>query len=62
MHMRLKVCISDGLLISDSRRNKEYSKEQYFYDKSKIFKIFSDIPEAIANTVEIAKDVILILS
>ena len=50
-----KVCISDGRLLDDPRRPRHYSPEQYLRSPEEMVTLFSDIPEAIENTVEIAK-------
>lgn len=50
-----KVCISDGRLLDDPRRPRHYSPEQYLRTPAEMVALFSDIPEAIENTVEIAK-------
>jgi DNA polymerase III subunit alpha len=50
-----KVCISDGRLLDDPRRPRHYSPEQYLRSPEEMVALFSDIPEAIENTVEIAK-------
>ena len=50
-----RVCIQDGTILSDSNRKKSYSEHQYMKTASEISDLFSDIPEALSNTVEIAK-------
>ena len=50
-----KVCISDGRLLDDPRRPRNYSTEQYLRSAEEMVSLFSDIPDAIENTVEIAK-------
>ena len=50
-----RVCIADGYVLGDNRRPKLYSTEQYFRTADEMTELFSDIPSAIANTVEIAK-------
>jgi len=50
-----KVCISDGRLLDDPRRPRHYSTEQYLRSPEEMIALFNDIPEAIENTVEIAK-------
>ena len=51
----IRVCIHDGYTLDDSRRPKRYSEQQYLRSADEMAELFSDIPEAIANTVEIAK-------
>lgn len=50
-----KVCISDGRLLDDPRRPRHYSEQQYLRSPQEMVELFSDIPEAIENTIEIAK-------
>ncbi len=50
-----KVCIHDGRQIDDPRRPRLYSEHQYLRTPEEMAKLFADIPEAIENTVEIAK-------
>ncbi|MDV2468755.1 DNA polymerase III subunit alpha [Acinetobacter chinensis] len=50
-----RVCIADGYVLNDSRRPKTYSTEQYFKTAEEMIELFSDIPSAIENTVNIAK-------
>jgi DNA polymerase-3 subunit alpha len=51
----IRVAIHDGFTLDDKRRPKKYSKEQYFRSEAEMCELFSDIPEALENTVEIAK-------
>ncbi len=50
-----RVCISSGHVLADERRPREYSSEQYFKKAEAMTQLFVDVPEAIANTYEIAK-------
>ena len=50
-----RVCIHDGRILSDPHRPKKYSEQQYLRSPEEMQELFSDIPEAIENTVEIAK-------
>ncbi|MDO7598231.1 MAG: DNA polymerase III subunit alpha [Pseudomonadota bacterium] len=50
-----KVCINEGRLLDDPRRPRNYSPEQYLRSPAEMIALFSDIPEAIENTIEIAK-------
>ena len=49
-----RVCIGLGYVLDDSRRAQTYSQEQYLRSADEMAEIFSDIPEAIENTLEIA--------
>ena len=51
----VRVCIHDGYILDDPNRPKLYSEQQYFRTSEEMAALFSDIPEAIENTVEIAK-------
>jgi DNA polymerase III subunit alpha len=50
-----RTCIAEGYMLADSRRPKKFSEEQYFKTQMQMTALFADIPEAIANTVQIAK-------
>lgn len=50
-----RVCIHDGMTLNDTRRPKLYSESQYMKSAEEMQALFSDIPEALANTIEIAK-------
>lgn len=50
-----RVCIGEGRALDDPRRERRYSDQQYLRSAEEMAELFSDIPEAIANTVEIAK-------
>lgn len=50
-----RICISQGGLLEDARREKHYSNQQYLKSADEMSALFADVPEAIANSVEIAK-------
>ncbi len=50
-----RVCIGEGRTLDDPRRERRYSDQQYLRSAEEMAELFSDIPEAITNTVEIAK-------
>ncbi|HEB83001.1 MAG TPA: DNA polymerase III subunit alpha, partial [Gammaproteobacteria bacterium] len=50
-----RVCIHDGRTLDDPRRPKNYSEQQYLRSSEEMAELFSDIPEALANSVEIAR-------
>ena len=50
-----RVCISEGRVLDDPRRPKDFSEQQYFRSADEMIELFSDLPEAIENTIEIAK-------
>tara|TARA_B100001173_G_scaffold58943_1_gene49437 strand:- start:1243 stop:4722 length:3480 start_codon:yes stop_codon:yes gene_type:complete len=50
-----RVCIQRGDILDDPRRPKNYTEEQFFRSKEEMIELFSDIPEALTNTVRIAE-------
>lgn len=50
-----RVCIHNGNILADPRRPKLYTEEQYFRSQEEMKTLFADIPEALENSVEIAK-------
>ena len=50
-----RVCIAEGYVLGDRRRPKKFTKQQYFKTQAEMEALFSDIPVALANSVEIAK-------
>ena len=51
----IRVAIHDGYTLEDPRRPKNYSPQQYLRSEQEMCELFSDIPEALENSVEIAK-------
>ncbi|TDY00131.1 DNA polymerase III subunit alpha [Thiohalophilus thiocyanatoxydans] len=50
-----RVCINEGRTLDDPRRPKRFSEQQYLRTPQEMAELFEDLPEALANTVEIAK-------
>jgi DNA polymerase-3 subunit alpha len=50
-----RVCIAEGYVLSDQRRPKKFTEQQYFKSQAEMAELFADFPEALANSVEIAK-------
>ncbi len=50
-----RFCIGESATLDDPRRTRPYSEEQYLKSEEEMIELFSDIPEAIENTVEIAR-------
>ncbi|CAM8371512.1 DnaE DNA polymerase III, alpha subunit [Candidatus Methylopumilus universalis] len=50
-----RTCIAEGFIMADSRRPKLFLHEQYFKSEVEMTTLFSDIPEALQNSVEIAR-------
>ncbi|KAB0290363.1 DNA polymerase III subunit alpha [Vibrio fortis] len=51
----IRVAIHDGYTLEDPRRPKNYSEQQYLRSEEEMCELFADIPEALENSVEIAK-------
>ncbi|MDO9106699.1 MAG: DNA polymerase III subunit alpha [Methylovulum sp.] len=51
----VRVCINQGRVLDDARRPKDYTEQQYLRSSEDMQAFFADIPEALANTVEIAR-------
>ncbi|WP_163558096.1 DNA polymerase III subunit alpha [Halomonas sp. NO4] len=49
-----RVSIGEGKALDDPRREKKYSEEQYLKSPAEMAELFSDIPEALENSVMIA--------
>ncbi len=50
-----RVCIGEGRTLDDPRRPRTYSDQQYLKTPAEMAELFSDLPEALENTVEIAR-------
>lgn len=50
-----RVCVQEGRTLDDPRREHRYTEQQYLRSPEEMAELFSDIPEALQNTVEIAK-------
>lgn len=57
-----RVCIHSGRVLQDERRPRLYTDDQYLKTPQEMQQLFSDIPEALSNTVGIAKRCNLLLS
>ena len=51
----VRVCIHEGRTLDDPRRPRHYSEEQYLRSPAEMALLFADCPEALENSVEIAK-------
>lgn len=51
----IRVAIHNGDILEDQNRPKLYTKKQYLRTEDEMLALFVDLPEAIENTVEIAK-------
>ena len=50
-----RVCIHEGRVLEDPRRERRYSEEQFLKPVALMEALFPDLPDALQNTVEIAK-------
>jgi len=50
-----RVCINAGRGLADADRPRAYSEQQYLRSSAEMAELFADIPEALSNTLEIAK-------
>jgi DNA polymerase-3 subunit alpha len=50
-----RVCIHQGHTLDDPGRPRLYTEEQYLKDPAEMSALFADLPEALENTVEIAR-------
>jgi DNA polymerase-3 subunit alpha len=56
-----RVCIHEGALLADTGRVRRYTAQQYLRTPREMAVLFADLPEALANSVEIARRASLIL-
>ncbi|MEI7444339.1 MAG: DNA polymerase III subunit alpha [Burkholderiales bacterium] len=50
-----RVCIADGEMLANPRRVRRFTDQQWFRPQADMVELFADLPEAVANTVEIAR-------
>ncbi|MDY0055425.1 MAG: DNA polymerase III subunit alpha [Methyloversatilis sp.] len=50
-----RVCIAQGYVLSDKRRPRDFTEQQYFKTSAEMAALFADIPEALHNAVELAR-------
>lgn len=50
-----RVCIHDGATLDDPRRPRRYTDQQYLRTPAEMAELFADLPEALENSVEIAR-------
>ncbi len=56
-----RVCIAEGYVLSDRRRPKTFTEQDYFKTQAEMVELFSDLPEALENSLEIARRCNLVL-
>src|SRR5579862_3705212 len=50
-----RVCIREASLLADAARPRRYSPQQYLRSAEQMRALFADVPEALANTLQIAR-------
>lgn len=50
-----RVCIQDSMTLNDPHRPRLYTDQQYLRSQEEMERLFADMPEALTNTIEIAK-------
>ena len=50
-----RVCIQQGRVLNDPRRERPHSDQQYLRSPAEMRALFADLPEALDNSVEVAK-------
>jgi DNA polymerase III subunit alpha len=50
-----RVCIAEGYVLNDKRRAKAFTEQQYFKTQAEMATLFADVPEALQNSVAIAR-------
>ncbi|MDA1118447.1 MAG: DNA polymerase III subunit alpha, partial [Proteobacteria bacterium] len=50
-----RVCIAQGYVLGDQRRPRLFTAEQYFKSQAEMAQLFADVPQALANSLEIAQ-------
>jgi len=51
----VRVCVADGEMLDNEKRVSRYGADQYFKSIEEMNDLFSDIPSALVNSIEIAK-------
>jgi DNA polymerase-3 subunit alpha len=57
----VRVCIAEGRQLADPTRTRRYTRQQYLRTAAEMAVLFADLPEALANSVEIARRCALIV-
>jgi DNA polymerase-3 subunit alpha len=50
-----RVCIAQGQVLADQRRPRRFTTDQFFKSQAQMVELFADLPQALANSVEIAR-------
>ena len=51
----IRVCIHEGRVIDDPRRPRRFTDQQYLRDGAEMTELFSDLPSALENSIQIAR-------
>ncbi|MDH3638479.1 MAG: DNA polymerase III subunit alpha [Gammaproteobacteria bacterium] len=51
----VRVCIQDSRVLNDARRPRRYTEQQYLRTTGEMAELFADVPQALENTLELAK-------
>ncbi len=57
----VRVCIAEGRQLADPTRTRRYTNQQYLRSSAEMVELFADLPEALANSVQIARRCALIV-
>lgn len=52
---KIRIAINEGMILKESKIQNNYSKHQFLKTQEEMSSLFSDIPEAIINSIEISK-------
>jgi DNA polymerase-3 subunit alpha len=50
-----RVCIAQGYVLGDQRRPRHFTPEQYFKSQAEMAQLFAELPQALENSLEIAR-------
>ncbi|MBK8765740.1 MAG: DNA polymerase III subunit alpha [Burkholderiaceae bacterium] len=50
-----RVCIAEGEILANPRRSRKFTEEQYFLTQAEMAERFADLPQALENSVQIAR-------
>jgi len=50
-----RVCIAQGYVLGDRRRPRLFTPDQYFKSQAEMSQLFADVPQALVNSIEIAR-------
>ena len=57
-----RVCIASGHILGDPRRPRRFTAEQYFKRQDEMAALFADIPQALENSMEVARRCNLVIT